>query len=144
MRTNPFVKKLHIAHLKKKMKLFTRETLKHSIKPIIIMLIACAMVWYWGHYHKVSVELTLRPDIGSAEVPVKMDMTMYRGEDEVAATFSLPLSADRLAIHHLNVRPGNYTLRGIITTDAGHTHIVTQTFVVPEDDAAIELYLRKH
>ena len=125
------------------MKLFTRETLKHSIKPIIIVFIACALVWFWGNYRKVSVELTLRPDIGSAEVPVKMDMTMYQGEDEVAATFSLPLSSDRLAIHHLNVRPGNYMLRGIITTKDGQTHIVTQTFVVPEEDAAIEVYLRQ-
>ena len=125
------------------MKLFTRETLKHSIKPIIIVFLACALVWFWGNYRKVSVELTLRPDIGSSETPEKMDMTMYRGEDDVAATFSLPLSADRLAIHHLSVRPGNYMLRGIITTKEGHTHIVTQSFIVPEDDAAIEIYLRK-
>ena len=124
------------------MKLFTRETLKHSIKPIIIVLLACALVWYWGNYRKVSVELTLRPDIGATANPVRLDMTMYRGENDVAATFSLPLSSDRLAIHHMDVRPGQYLLRGIITTDAGKTHIVSQNIVIPDDNAAIEVYLR--
>ena len=125
------------------MKLFTRETLKHSIKPIIIVFIACTLVWYWGNYRKVSVELTLRPDIGSAETPVRLDMTVYRGENDVAATFSAPLASDRLATHHLDVRPGHYMLRGIVTTDAGNTHIVTQTIVVPDENASIEVFLRK-
>lgn len=124
------------------MKLFTRETLKHSIKPIIIVVLACALVWYWGNYRKVSVELTLRPDIGATANPVRLDMTMYRGESDVAATFSLPMASDRLAIHHIEVRPGQYLLRGIITTDAGKTHIVSQTIVVPDDNAAIDVYLR--
>ena len=125
------------------MKLFTRETLKHSIKPIIIVFIACTLVWYWGNYRKVSVELTLRPDIGSTEIPVRLDMTVYRGDDDVAAIFNTPLSSDRLATQHLEVRPGNYMLRGIITTQTGQTHIVTQTIIVPDENASIEVYLRK-
>ena len=124
------------------MKLFTRETLKHSIKPIIIVIIACTLVWYWGNYRKVSVELTLRPDLKNAEAPVRLDMTVYRGDNDVAATFATPLASDRLAVQHLDLRPGNYMLRGIITTQSGKTHIVSKNIIIPEENASIEVYLR--
>ena len=64
------------------------------------------------------------------------------GTEDVAATFSIQMAADRLAVMHLSLQPGTYYMRGIITTTAG-THIVTQTLVVPNDDASIEIYLRE-
>ncbi|MBQ9815925.1 MAG: hypothetical protein IJM59_00440 [Proteobacteria bacterium] len=123
--------------------IFTRESLKQSIKPIIIVLMICALIYFWGNYRKVNVDLTLRPDLPLSEKPEKLDMTVFKdGTEDVAATFSIQMAADRLAVMHLSLQPGTYYMRGIITTTAG-THIVTQTLVVPNDDASIEIYLRE-
>ena len=103
--------------------IFTKDTLKRSLKPIIFMLAVCAIVWFWGNYRKVSVDLYLKPVIQGTDKPVRMDMTM--------------------AQQRLDLRPGQYLIRGIITSDKGKTHVVKQYMNVPEDNATIELFLRE-
>ena len=127
------------------MALFSRETLKYSIRPIVFIVLVCLVVMMWGRHRTVDVTLSLRPEIQGHESGVRLDMTVYRGETEsdVAADFSVPLAADRIATQRLSLHPGIYEMRGIVTTQSGQTHIVRQTIVVPEDDASIELYLRE-
>lgn len=125
--------------------IFTKETLKRSLKPIIFMLAVCAIVWFWGNYRKVSIDLYLKPVIQGTDKPVRMDMTIVDAEDDtdVAASFSQPLASDRMAQQRLDLRPGQYLIRGIITSDKGKTHVVKQYMNVPEDNATIELFLRE-
>ena len=128
------------------MKLFTRETLKHSLKPIIIILFVCALVWYWGNYRKVSIDLTMRTEITDSQhpgdIPQHLDLTVYNQEKKVAATIALPLSQFGVASQHISLKSGIYEARGIVTMRSGQTHIVEQTLVVPEDNAVIDIYLR--
>lgn len=124
--------------------IFTRESLKYSIKPVIVIILVCLFVWMWGSHRKVDISLTLRPEISGSEQPSKIDMTMYKdGTDDVEASFSTQIASDRLAVQQLSLHPGTYFMRGIVSTTSGKTHIVTQTIVVPEDNASIEIYLRE-
>ncbi len=124
--------------------IFTRESLKKSIKPIIVVVLVCLFVWIWGNNRKVDVTLTMRPVIQGSEKPVRIDMTVYEdGTENVAATFSQNFSVHTLPVEKMSIRPGIYMMRGIVSTDSGKTHIVTQTIVVPDDDAEIEIYLRE-
>lgn len=125
--------------------MFSKETLKHSIKPIILVFAVCVLVWFWGNYRTVTVDLYLKPAIQGTERPVRMDLTVIEEEDEseVLASFSQPLASDRLAQRRLDLRPGRYIIRGIVTTETGATHTVKQYLHVPEDDATIELFLRE-
>ncbi|MBQ9395772.1 MAG: hypothetical protein IJU23_09705 [Proteobacteria bacterium] len=123
---------------------FSKESLKHSIRPVIIVVLVCLLVWMWGNNRKVDVSLTLRPEIRGSEQPTRIDMTVYKdGTEDVEATFSTQIASDRLAVQQLSMRPGTYFMRGIVSTPSGNTHIVTQTIVVPEDNASIEIYLRE-
>ncbi len=128
------------------MKLFTRETLKHSLKPIIIILFVCALVWYWGNYRKVSVDLTMRTEItdyqNPGDIPQHLDLTIYNQNKKVVATIGLPLSQFGVASQHISLKSGIYQARGIVSMRSGQTHMVEQTLVVPEDNAVIDIYLR--
>ena len=128
------------------MKLFTRETLKHSLKPIIIILFVCALVWYWGNYRKVSVDLTMRTEITDYQhpndIPQHLDLTIYNQNKKVVATIGLPLSQFGVASQHISLKSGIYQARGIVSMRSGQTHMVEQTLVVPEDNAVIDIYLR--
>ena len=125
-------------------KIFTKETLKHSITPILIVILACAFVFFWGRYRKVSIELTLRPVIEAVDdTPQKLDLTLIDSDENAEASISQPVYPDRLIDQHLNLRPGNYRIRGIVTMKSGKTHIVEQDIIVPQNDASIEVYLRK-
>ena len=128
------------------MKIFTRETLKRSLKPIIIVLMVCAFVWYWGNYRKVSVDLTMRTEITDAQnpgdIPKHLDLTIYNQNQKVATTINQPLSQFGVASQHISLPTGTYHARGIVTMASGQTHIVEQMLVVPEDSAIIDIYLR--
>ena len=124
--------------------IFTRESLKHSIKPVIIIVLICLFVWIWGNHHKVDVALTMRPEILGSEQPSHIDMTIFEdGTENVAASFSQNIQSGSLPVQNLNLAPGNYFMRGIVSTQSGKTHIVTQTIVVPDDSASIEVFLRE-
>lgn len=123
--------------------IFTKESLKHSIKPIVFVLLACALVFFWGRYRKVSVELTLRPAIEIYnDSPEKLDVTIYDEDGAVSATISQPVSDSRLFTQQLNMHPGNHHIRGTVTMKSGQRYIVEQIIVVPEDNASIEVFLR--
>lgn len=125
------------------MKIFTRESLTHSIKPIIIVVFACMFVFYWGKYRKVSIDLTMRPTIQVVDdSPTKIDVTLYDKDGNFAASMLKQVSDSTLATQHINLHPGMYTIRGDITMKTGKTHPVEQTFIVPDNDASIEVYLR--
>ena len=128
------------------MKLFTRETLKHSIKPIIIILLVCMLVWYWGKYRKVSIDLTLHAEIAQSENPAdkpqQLILTVYDDKQNVAATIQQPTSPHGSASQHISLAPGSYTLRGSVTMISGASHTVEQTLTVPNENAAVDLYLR--
>ena len=123
-------------------KIFTQDTLKHSIKPIIIILLVCTLVWYWGRYHTVTVDLTMHTDIHSTDSISKLDITIIDKDDEPVATLS-QVTSSPIVDHRFDLHPGEYLIRGIVTTTTGSTHIVTQTIIVPEDSASIEIYLRE-
>lgn len=124
---------------------FTKETLKHSLKPIIFMLAVCAIVWFWGNYRKVSVDLYLRPSIQGPDKPVRLTARIARTDDtsKTVVTFEQPLASDRMAQQRLDLRPGEYIIQGHITSEKGNIHHVKQRLNVPEDDATIELFLRE-
>ena len=128
------------------MKLFTRETLKHSIKPIIIVFIVCVFVWYWGNYRKTSIDLTMRTEItdyqNPGDKPQHLALSIYDQNQKVAADISQQLSSYGVSSQHIRLRPGTYQMRGIVTMQSGKTHIVQQTMIVPDDDAIIDIYLR--
>lgn len=126
------------------MAIFSKSSLKQSIRPIIAVVLISLIVFIWGRHRTVNVDLTLLPDISITETGTKLDMTVYRGEtdSDAAASFSVPMT-NRQARHRLSLAPGTYYMRGIVTTDAGKTHIVKQTIVIPQDDASIELFLRE-
>lgn len=124
--------------------IFTKESLKRSLKPIIIVVMVCLFVWIWGSNRTVDIALTLRPEIQSTEKPAKLDMTVYEdGTENVAATFSVQFTNGYSAAERLKMRPGTYMMRGIVSMPSGKTHIVTQTIVVPDENADIELFLRE-
>lgn len=124
--------------------IFSKESLKRSIKPIIVVVLVCLFMWIWGNTRKVDIALTLLPNIHGQEKPSKIDMTVYEdGTENVAATFSVQVANGYSAAERLKMRPGTYMMRGIVSTPSGQTHIVTQTIVVPEDDAEIEIHLRE-
>ena len=123
--------------------IFTRESLKHSIKPIVFVLFACALVFFWGRYRKVSIDLTLLPAIEVPnDAPQKLELTIYDEDEDVAASISQPVSPTSLATQHIRLRPGNHHIRGIVVMKSGQTHIVEQMIVVPNDDASMDVYLR--
>ena len=128
------------------MKLFTRETLKHSIKPIIIIFVACMLVWYWGNYRKVSIDLTLHAEITQPQTPSdkpqQLILTVYDAKQNVAATIQQPTSPHGSASQHISLAPGNYMLRGSVTMTSGASHTVEQSLTVPNENAAVDLYLR--
>ncbi len=127
-----------------KNKLLNRETLSRGLKPAIFVLLICIFVWFWGNTRKVTVEMTLRPQVESLENPVQLDVTVYEeGTENVVATFSTQMSSNHLPVHTLSMKPGNYMMRGILTMNSGTTHIVKQNIIVPNDSSSIEIYLRE-
>ena len=123
--------------------IFTKESLYHSIKPIIFVLIACAIVFFWGRYRKVSIALTLHPVIEIPnDHPEKLDLTIYNADDKVAATIMQSVSQTGPSTQHLQMHPGNHHIRGTVTMASGDKHIVEQDIVVPDDNASMEVYLR--
>lgn len=122
-------------------RIFTRDSLKRSIRPILIILIACVFFYFWGNYRKVSVDMTLRPEIPN-DVPIRLEMTVYDADGDVAASFAAIQHEGLLTHQHLDLRPGNYQLRGIAATRSGKNVILQKEIVVPDDDASMEIFLR--
>ena len=125
--------------------IFTKDTLKHSVKPILIILLACAFVFYWGRYRKVSINMTLRPDVEAVggDEPQKLDLSLYDSTESLSASITQNISSRELSSVQLNLRPGNYTMRGTITLTSGKTRIVEQYITVPDNDASMEIFLRR-
>ncbi|MBR4985376.1 MAG: hypothetical protein IKY83_06535 [Proteobacteria bacterium] len=122
-------------------RIFTRDTLKRSMRWIVIVLIACTFFYFWGNYRKVAIDMTLRPEL-PGDVAISLDMTIVDSEGNAAATFSAIQHEGRLIEHHLDLRPGNYQMRGIATTRSGQSILLRKDIVIPEEDAAMEIYLR--
>ena len=122
--------------------IFTKESLKQSIKPIVIVLLVCAAVFFWGRYRKVSVELTLLPAIESGENAQQLDVTIFDDEDAVNATIFRRMDGASSATQHMELRPGPHFIRGTLILQSGRTVVVEQSFDVPNDNAEINLYLR--
>ena len=122
--------------------IFTKESLKQSIKPIIIVILVCAAVFFWGRYRKVSVELTLLPAIESGEQAQQLDVTIFDEENAVNATVFRRMDGAGSATQHMELRPGPHFIRGSLVLQSGRTVVIEQSFEVPNDNAEIDLYLR--
>ena len=123
--------------------IFTAETLKHSAKPILMVLLVCALVWFWGRYRKVDVDLVFRTAIHGEAIPRQLEVSIYNVDQRHVASLSKTMVPSVLPEHRLSPPPGEYTLRGVVVTDDGARHSVEQRIVIPEDDASIELVLRE-
>lgn len=124
-------------------KIFTQETLKRSFKPSVFVALVCMLVWFWGENRKVDIDLRLLPE-ARANVELKqIDLAIYDSKDKEQLKVSQVLSADRrVAAHQISLRPGNYSMRGTVTTSSGHFD-VEQVIVVPSDDATMDVFLRQ-
>ena len=121
----------------------TKESLGRSLRPIIFVLLVCAAVYFWGQMRKVPVSLTLRPEISAPSEPVWVDISIRDTDNQkTQATVSAAVGAQSLTRQMIQLRPGVYEAVGQIKDKTGAFHDVRQTFVVPNDSAEIDLFLR--
>ena len=127
------------------MKIFSKESLKHSGRMIIVIVLVCLVMWIWGRHRTVRANLTMYPEIRGDEMGSHIDITVFRDDENgsVEATFSAPMEPHVGVRYPLSIAPGTYYLQGTVTTPSGRNHVVRQTIVVPDSDAAITLYLRE-
>lgn len=124
-------------------KFFTPQTLKRSFKPSIFVALVCMLVWYWGENREVDIDLRLLPEARTNVELTQLDLSIFDSSDKERATVSKSLSSERrVAAQHVSLRPGRYSMRGIVTTVSGN-FIVEQDIVVPSDDATMEVFLRQ-
>ena len=122
-------------------RIFTRDTLKRSIRPIIVILLVCACMYFWSSYRKVAIDMTLRPEL-PGDVAIRLDMTVYNNDGDVAATFASIQHEGHLTRQRLALRPGNYKIRGIAATRSGKNVILQKDIIIPDEDASMEIFLR--
>lgn len=121
----------------------TKESLIRSLRTIVFVLCICALVYYWGQTRKVSVSLTLRPEISTPAEPVWVDFSIRDAESQKThATVSAAVNAQSLTQQMVQLRPGIYEVVGQIKDKDGALHNVRQNLIVPNDSAEIDLFLR--
>ena len=124
-------------------KIFTKETLKRSITPILIVLMACAFVFFWGRYRKVTVDLTFQPELEMKEdAPQNLDVQLIDGDGDLAATVFQQISSGQAPRQNVDLRPGTYRIRGKMTMKSAEIQIIEHDFFVPDNNAAITVYIR--
>lgn len=123
--------------------IMTKESLSRSLRTIIFVLCVCALVYYWGQTRKVTVSLTLRPEISAPAEPVWVDVSIRDAESQKThATVSAAVNAQSLTRQMVQLRPGIYEVVGQIKDKGGVLHDVRQKLIIPNDSAEIDLFLR--
>lgn len=121
-----------------------KENLGRSIRSILFVVAVCMIIWFWGNHHKVDVALQFTVEV-SSPFPDAMELTFYDASHAVAHELSLPLTPELgTANHRISLRPGKYTIRGIVHSNDGKKHTVEQHILVPDNDATMVIYLRDH
>jgi len=112
--------------------------------PSFIILGICLLMWLWGNHRKVDIDLMLAIQLDGVQAPQHLVLTLYDSKQSPALELDLALSpAAATASRRISLRPGHYSLRGIVTDASGQNHIVQQTILVPDQSATMEVFLRR-
>jgi len=112
--------------------------------PSFIILGICLLMWLWGNHRKVDIDLLLAIQLDGVQAPRHLALTIYDSEQSPALELDLTLApTTATASRRISLRPGHYTLRGIVTDTGGQNHIVQQTILVPDQNATMEIFLRR-
>ena len=117
---------------------------RRSIRSISFVVGVCLLVWLWGNHRKVDVDFQFLVQVQS-QSPNSMALTFYDDAHKVAQELSLPVAPENgTASYRLSLRPGKYTIHGIVHASDGQKHVVEQMIIIPNDDATMTVYLRDH
>jgi len=118
-----------------------KKKLQRIILRIFFVLAVFVVVWIWSNHRTVDVELEFYLDLKANTPAESIDLTFYH-EDKPAQDMSLKVSpSSGIPTHRTALRPGKYSLRGMIKTTDGQNHAVEQTIYVPENGAQISVTL---
>ena len=122
----------------------SKDHWRRSIRSIIFVVGVCLLVWLWGNHRKVDVDFQFLVQVSSPS-PNSMALTFYDDDHAVTQELSLPVTPEYgTASYRLSLRPGKYTIHGIVRSSDGQKHVVEQMIIVPTDDATMTVYLRDH
>ncbi len=121
-----------------------KDTLRRSLRSILFVVAACLLVWLWGNHHKVDVDIEFTVELTDGK-PVDMSLSFYDKDNTFMQELSIPVHRDLgKANYRLALKPGDYTVRGIVQSENGKKHAVEQTLHIPNDNAQMFVYLRDH
>ena len=68
---------------------FDKKTLARSLKPVILVVFVCLLVYLWGNHRKVDIDLQFSIELKEPVQPKTATLTFYDTDHEVAREMTI-------------------------------------------------------